>query len=177
MEDITVDADQCLIVKKDVVVNSMQSLSNRLIRSEGKFLAAQGHITAGPYTIGFGIIDYVEFPRAVETWVPAYRYSRHRNLDHSIPSKMSDIPVPAKPLVYCRPVDDVTSIQNLLKNLGFEHYNDQYHIHREKCVTPINPVNHQDIPDFKQDYVARVYVDEETMDILWPLEKQASGGI
>lgn len=167
----------------DAVVNSMQSLSKRLslskklIGSKGKFLAAQGHVTEGPYTIGFGEIYHVEFPRPVETWAPAYRYrDPQRNLNHSIPSKMSDVPVPVKPMVYCRPVDDVTSIQKLLKDLGFEHHTDQYHIHREKCVTPINPVNHQGIPGFEQDYVARVYVEEGAMDILWSSEK-ASGGL
>ncbi len=150
----------------------MESLSKRLIGSNGKILAVQGHVPDGPYTICFGIIDYVDHPRTVEGYAPAYRYSnRYQNLTQSIPSRLRNIPEPARPMIYCKPVDNVTSVQKLLEELGFEHLKNQFHFHKEKCKTPVNPVNHQGIDDFKQDYVARIYPEEKRMGIIWSVDK------
>ena len=144
----------------------MESLSKRLIGSKGKLLVAQGDVPKGPYTIVYGTITHVDHPRTVEKWYPRI----YRRSDHCIPSELRDIQFPTQPRVHCDPVpvNDKTSVQKLLKELEFEHYTGDYAFYSEPCKTVIFPIIHLGLPNFKQDYVARVYIEEGKKDILWP---------
>jgi hypothetical protein len=147
----------------------MESLSKRLIGSKGKLLVTQGDVPKGPYTIVYGIIKHVDHPRTVERW-----HSRtYKSSIRYVPSELRDVSVPTQPILYCGPVlsKDKTSIQKLLKDLEFEHYTGNYAFYSKSCKTPINPIIHMGLPNFKQDYVARVYIEERMKDILWPPEK------
>jgi hypothetical protein len=146
--------------------------------SVGKLFAVQGDIPDGRRTIVPGIVEYVEHPRTVTLQVKAYTYhDRYQNTTHSIPHVPKDIQFPAAPILYFNPVEDVNIVQKLLEDLGFQDCTGRFHFYAEKRSTSINPINHQGIPKFEQDYVARVYVDQGIMDKIWSSEKQASGGL
>ena len=149
-----------------------QSLSKRLEGSKSALFAVQGDVSEGRRTIVPGIVEYVEHPEIITTQVPAYRYGHwYKNITHPAPIVFKDVKEPSVPLVNFKPVEDVTSIQKLLESLGLQDYTGRFHFYPEERKTRINPINHQGIPGFKQDYVARIYLELGKWSIIWPPEK------
>ena len=175
MEVIPVDADRCLNDGMGMTVNPYESFSMRLkgAKENHELLACQGYVpdkrfaTKEYHTICYGTIIHVKHPVMVLTFRKAYQYrNRHKNLTHTIPSKYVPDQVPSYPIVRYNPVnpDQITSIEELLKDLGFKG---EFHFYEGSDKTPIYPVEHGNIENFEQEYVARISKDTRTMKKIW----------
>jgi hypothetical protein len=153
----------------------MGGLSKRLEDSVGTLFAVQGDIPIGRRVIVPGFVEHVESPKTVLVLEPAFRYHQeYRNITHPAPHVFKDVKEPVVPIITFTPVYDQTRIQNLLEGIGFEDCTDQYNFYLKKRRSRISPINHQGIYGFKQEYVARIYLEEGKLkkwEIIWPPEK------
>jgi len=142
-----------------------------LVHAKDQLLVAQGHVSKGSYTIVYGYIKDIEPRILADKWVP----KTFKNSNHYVPSKLEAKWDKSQPIVHLDPVpiNDKANIMELLRKLGFKHYKEgEYAFYSEPRSTPIYPIIHMGLPDFKQDYVKVVYPKERIGKLVWPIKTE-----
>ena len=141
-----------------------------LVHAKDQLLVTQGHVSKGPYTIVYGYIKDVDTRIFADEWVP----KTFKNSNHYVPSKLEAKWDKPQPIVHCDPVfiNEKPDIKKLLRELEFKHYKEgEYAFYSELHQTPIYPIIHMGLSDFKQDHVYVVYPKQREKEKIWPIRE------